>query len=154
MSDTATFSRGGDFATSRRGGLDAYEVQQVRDMHARGIGTQNIAKMLGRPVSSVVHIVRPPPPAPRVRLAVRKPGDDITDADHRNLDAVVTEAFERFGVSRADIMGSHEKKRYAAVRFWTWRRARAVTGLTHLQLGCYFGRHQSAMSKALAADSE
>lgn len=79
MSDTATHSRGGDFATSRRGGIDADEIGFIADQAAKGRTRQQVARMIGRALEDVLAVwpqAQKPPEAPalkRTEVAVYSP---------------------------------------------------------------------------------
>lgn len=53
MSDTATHSRGGDFATSRRG-IDADELVFIAEQAGKGRTPQQVARMIGRAFADVL----------------------------------------------------------------------------------------------------
>lgn len=53
MSQTHSAARGGEFATSRRGGIDPYEIDFITTRAEAGCTDATIAKMLGRPVEEV-----------------------------------------------------------------------------------------------------
>ena len=53
MSATANVSRGGEHATARRGGIDAWEIAFIDQKRARGFPDAAIANMLGRHVATV-----------------------------------------------------------------------------------------------------
>lgn len=53
MSQTHSAARGGEFATSRRGGIDPYEIDFITARAADGCADGAIAKMLGRSVEEV-----------------------------------------------------------------------------------------------------
>jgi hypothetical protein len=53
MSVNVASARGGEFATARRGGLDAYELAFIAQKIEAGVPVSAIAKMLRRPVETI-----------------------------------------------------------------------------------------------------
>ena len=53
MSATANVSRGGEHATARRGGIDAWEIAFIDQKRSQRVPDSAIAQMLGRPLSAL-----------------------------------------------------------------------------------------------------
>jgi hypothetical protein len=62
---TARNDKGGEHATARRGGIDAWEREFIREKRAAGVPDSAIAKMINRPVQmvrEVPNLIEPPAP--------------------------------------------------------------------------------------------
>lgn len=125
MSETSTFSRGGDFATSRRGGIDSYEIAFIGRKARIGLTVAQIAKQLGRPASSVAPFMPqrgPPPPKPaadppKPRIVLSEPtapqGPMPARPTRNNLVQAVA---SKYGVQVSDLRGQRKDKVLAVPR--------------------------------------
>lgn len=111
MSAPYTATRGGDFATARRGGVDAYEIGFIRDKIAAGLPVSQISKQLGRPIADLLPYVPPPTVAqpesversPRPVIVIREPPPAPIGRKTREYIAACVAA--RHGVTVEDLRG-------------------------------------------------
>lgn len=159
MSEITHATRGGDFATSRRGGMDAHEIQFIRARSFEGRTARQIAKMLGRAVDDVTpHMVDweryAPQPEPVQDVAWAEPErlpspGDIVLSLWRGLLVVperratrlqiAEEVAARYGVSVEALRGPLRHKAFTVPRQEAmWRMVKAHRWSTP-QIGDFFG---------------
>lgn len=154
MSVNITPARGGDFATSRRGGLDQYEVDFLIQKAAAGYTDFTIANMLRRPITEIAAyreavgvvpsvrrtfaapVVPRPAPAPRVKQhtsIVRQPRA-IPDRAKK----IIRQTCDETGVTWGEMMGDRRLKAITVPRqlcYWRlW-----VAGFGFAAIGGFFG---------------
>ena len=115
MSDTATHSRGGDFATSRRGGIDADEIGFIADQAAKGRTPQQVARMTGRAQLDVLRswpidaAAKSPPPTQKPRRMVLSLWKGLIEAKPQQarvtLESLKWEVARDYGVTVEELEG-------------------------------------------------
>lgn len=153
MSETAiTHTGGGVFATARRGGIDAYDVEFIRQRRKHGAPDSAIAKMLGRPVESVSSIDRALPATkdkPTKSRAYIAP--DIL--------ALIAELEAKHGAKPGSVLSpsatpkSNEARLEAYCRVRALRDARGRHRFTYPAMAEMFDRHHTTISTAIAKHS-
>lgn len=157
--------KGGAFATSRRGGVDAWEIAFIDQRRRQRVSDFAIAGMLGRPVSSISAVPRAcelvalEPPAANPRPVVtastaitlpppRKPA--VTKSPRcrtmpPRVRVLVAEIAARHQLTTWDLVGRNQSARYALARheaFAMIREYRESSGKSQYSLpliGSWFG---------------
>lgn len=123
---TANHAKGGEFATARRGSLDAHDIAFITSKRDGGFPDAAIAKMIGRSVSYLqalpnivapVEVARPvaPPVTPPERVSPPKAanGKRLRRYEKRSMPlrirAIVDRIAERHGFTVEDLTGDSRK---------------------------------------------
>lgn len=162
MSEISHTTRGGEFATSRRGGIDAYEAQFIHARSREGRTTRQIAKMIGRAVEDITPYMAdcdaPPPPIQRpdpVRDVeyveperIPSPGDIVLSLwrgllvvppRHTTRLEIAKEVAQRYGITLEALRGPSRLKVFTVPRQEAmWRMVQARRWSTP-QIGDFFG---------------
>lgn len=160
-------SAAGNFATSRRGGVDDYEMSKIHALRAKGVGIQNIANMMRRPVSTVAEVLAPIRRAvnPNAHLVKPEPidkgfdwhrptGGVFTPEVRAILDKIVAEEAYRAYLPEHYIFGYAASRNVVDMRKAAYYRASMATGLTMTALGKYFNRSLTSMTQGIASHIE
>lgn len=147
-----------EMAPSRGHGLSTEEAEFALDKRRRGVSVAGIAKMLGRPVSSVIGAF----PAEPVRASVSVPEPEppvaepiVTEAPRipRIMADIVSQVAPRHGVTPEMMLGDSRRAPVAHARWEAWTLIYALKWqngsqrFSKSQIGRYFGKdHTSVMS--------
>jgi hypothetical protein len=154
MSVNIANARGGEFATTRRGGLDPYELAFIGQKLEAGVPVSAIAKMLGRPAQTIRdglppsfrEAVRPEPsppalipPPPPIRAASVK-----TRPTPDRARRAIREVCDRHIVTWSEIMGPGRTKPVAQARQQAFV-ALAEMGFPLADIGRFFNRDHTTV---------
>jgi hypothetical protein len=153
MSVNIANARGGEFATSRKGGLDAYEVAFIQQKLDACVPWSAIAKMLGRPIDDIRTRASLAPSAPIVE-STSHAGAELGSVQPtwrprcrvprlRMMPAAVREVVEavaiHHGVTPQSMVGPSHKRVYAFARHEAWHLLYATGRYSLPQIGSWFG---------------
>lgn len=116
MSDTATHSRGGDFATSRRGGIDADEIDFIAEQAAKGRTPQQVARMTGRAQLDVLRswpidvAAKSLPPKPRRMVLSLWKGLIEAKPERVTLESLKWDVARDYGVTVKELEGQGRQR--------------------------------------------
>lgn len=167
MSENFNEIRSGDFATSRRGGISARELELIREKTWEGASIQAIATMLGRPMTDVAAMAAGMPRKPRASYPPR-PQVVFNHGwlpPETEMVRITRETAAKYGVSAAQIRGPRRDKAVIAPRFEAMWRIYDTGLYSTVSIGRYFGgrdhatvmhairRHAEIRAQASGADA-
>jgi chromosomal replication initiation ATPase DnaA len=173
VSGTANNARGGEFATARRGGIDALELAFIFEKRGAGVSDFSIANMIGRPVASVRSIPlelmaeehpTPAPPPPITRRAISKitvrPREQPSRGMPPRVRAIVKEVADRHGLSIKALIGAVKSNRVSSARHEAFALIREIKQGTApayslSMIGSWFGgRHYATVLNGICRHEE
>lgn len=147
MSTTANKNRGGEFATTRRGAISAYEHAFITQKRAAGVPDSAIAKMIGRPVTEVA--------VTGLRAVEAKPAPAPAPEPSPESEAVkvLRSVARRHGLSVPEMIAGPSTQRFVLARdeaMWRLRQLKRASGkprFSFVQIAKLTGRqdHTSAI---------
>jgi hypothetical protein len=159
MSVNIANARGGEFATSRKGGLDAYEVAFIAQKLEAGIPVSAIAKMLGRPVQTIRDGLPPKfreasrperaTAAPVQRQAVTADQVKWRPAPDR-AKGIIREVCDAYCVTFGEITGDSRVRAVAHARHDAFNRL-ADAGFLLIDIGRFFRRDHTTVMVGIRA---
>lgn len=168
----ANLSKGGEFATSRRGGIDALELAFIFEKRGAGVSDFSIANMIGRPVASVrciptdlkaeIAIVPPKPKAPPKRSSpvTVRPREKPSRGMPPRARSVVRAVAERHGLAVEALLGDVKSNRVSIARHEAFALVREILqdgspAYSLTMVGSWFGgRHYTTVLNGICRHEE
>lgn len=147
MSETHSAVRSGDFATSRRGGIDKTEMAFIADKLMGGVSIQTVARMIGRPASDVGLVAAGLPRGERRDYKPPKPmvyfpyGGSV---EMREIERIAREVAAAYRLTLSDLKGESRLRQVAWPRQEAVWRAHQTGQYASTQIGIYFGGRDHA----------
>lgn len=153
MSANTSNARGGEFATSRRGGVDGYEMAFIQQRAIAGVPDSAIAKMLGRPVDEITECreaseiakgIRATYSAPRLRALKPHPKPIVRSSAPKarpmpeRARNIVHEVCDIYGLTFEEMLSDSHARRITHPRQQAFWRLNTV-GFSLKDIGRFFG---------------